>query len=107
VVIDVSKYSHLKDLPLAESFPREEAPVDTLIGADQWSKMIKSGVKKGKKNTPTAMNSLFSWLLSGPTVKEKPTESRAISSSYFARTEIIEDHTSSKLKKFWQLESLG
>ena len=92
---------------MAESFPRGEAPVDILIGADQWSKIIKSGVKKGRRNTPIAMNSRFGWFLSGPTGIEKPKESSSNTSSNFARTKMIEDDTNFSLKKFWQLESLG
>ena len=49
------------------------------------------------------MNSRFGWLLSGPTGKEKPSESSNISLSYFATTKMIEDHTRFTVKKFWQL----
>ena len=35
-VIDVAKYPHLRGLHLADTFPRGEARINILIGADQW-----------------------------------------------------------------------
>lgn len=104
-VIDVAKYPHLKGLPFADTFPRGEARIDILIGADQWSRIIKSGMKTGR-NGPVATNSRFGWFFSGPTGVEKSTDEPSRACSHFARTKIIEDDTNLVLKKFWQIESL-
>ena len=87
--------------------PRGEAPIDILVGADQWSRIVKSGMKKGRKNGPVATNSRFGWLLSGLTGVEKSTDESSKACSHFARTKIIEDDVNLVLKQFWQLDSLG
>ena len=41
VDIDVKKCAHFINLKLADSFPREAAPVDLLVGADQYYKLVR------------------------------------------------------------------
>ena len=38
VDVDVRKCAHLRNLKLADTFPRKAAPVDLLVGADQYYK---------------------------------------------------------------------
>lgn len=99
-VIDVAKYPHLKGFPLAATFPRGEPRIDVLIGADQWSRIIKPSMKTGR-NGLVATNSRFGWLLSGPTEVEKSTDEPSRACSHFARTKITENDTNLMSKKFW------
>jgi hypothetical protein len=44
--VNLGRYPHLKGLPLADTDPRSGATIDILIGADQWSRIMKGGIKK-------------------------------------------------------------
>jgi hypothetical protein len=104
-VVNLKQYPHLKGLALVDTDPRSGVTIDILIGADQWSQIMKSGIKRGSPASPMAMNSVFGWLLSGPTGIERP-ESRS-AFTHHATTRILEDDHNLSLKRFWQLESLG
>jgi hypothetical protein len=104
-VVNLKQYPHLKGLALADTDPRSGATIDILIGADQWSQIMKSGIKRGSPASPMAMNSVFGWLLSRPTGIERPESHSAF--THHATTRILEDDHNLSLKRFWQLESLG
>ena len=103
--VNLERYPHLKGLPLADTDPRSGATIDILLGADQWSRIMKGGIRKGSPSSPMALNSVFGWLLSGPTGVEQPHSCKA--STHHATTKILEDDSNLLLKKFWDLESIG
>ncbi|XP_028407170.1 uncharacterized protein LOC114529555 [Dendronephthya gigantea] len=103
--VDLKRYPHLKGLALADTDPRSGATIDILLGADQWSQIMKGGIKRGDSQSPMAMNSVFGWLLSGPTGVERSKSCNA--STHHATTKILEDYPNFVLKKFWNLEAIG
>lgn len=66
VNLDVKNCSHLRNLKLADTFPRQVVPVDLLIGADQYYKLVQGSIRKGRPGTPIATKSKLGWLFSGP-----------------------------------------
>lgn len=103
-IVDLKQYLHLKGLALANTNPRSGAAIDILIGADQWSQIIKGGIRSGDSCSPMAMNSVFDWLLSGPTGVERY---KPCASTHHATTKILEDDPNLILKKLWELETIG
>ena len=54
--VDVKKCAHLINLKLADTFPREAAPVDLLIGADQYYKLVQ-GIASGGRSSSICSDS--------------------------------------------------
>ena len=51
-IIDLKRYPHLKGLALADTNPRSRATINILIGADQWSKIMKGRIRRGDSCSP-------------------------------------------------------
>ena len=66
VDVDVRRCNHLRNLKLADNFPRKAATLDLLVGADQYYKLVQGSIKRGRPGTPIATKSRLVWLLSGP-----------------------------------------
>ena len=67
VELNLEKYPHLKNLVLADVYPRGSVDIDVLIGADFYFSFITGNCMKGKTlNSPTAVESTFGWIVSGP-----------------------------------------
>ena len=105
--IDLAKYPHLQGLKYADTYPRKEATIDILLGADQRSKIIKGGMRKGRPNSPVAQIPSLVGYCPVPRGVERPANTRSSSSSHFATAELVEDDTNLIWKKFWDLESIG
>ena len=75
VDVDVKKFAHLINLKLADTFPGEAAPVDLLVGADQYYKLVQENIRRGRRGTPIATKSRLGWLLSGPIPGSRTVES--------------------------------
>lgn len=67
--IDVTKYPHLTDLDLADRSVIDQDSIDILIGSDYYWDIV-TGESIRSEFGPTAINSKFGWLLSGPTKEQ-------------------------------------
>ena len=47
VEVDVKRSDHLRNLQLADTFPRDAASVDLLVGAHQYYKLVQEMYEKG------------------------------------------------------------
>ena len=63
--VDANNYPHLHGLKLADYSDSEDS-IDVLIGSDYYWDFVTSEIVRGDFG-PTAVNSKFGWLLSGPT----------------------------------------
>ena len=63
--VDANNYPHLHGLKLADYSDSEDS-IDVLIGSDYYWDFVTSEIVRGDFG-PTAANSKFGWLLSGPT----------------------------------------
>ena len=102
VELNLEKYPHLKNLVLADVYPRGSVDIDVLIGADFYFSFITGNCMKGKTlNSPTAVESTFGWIVSGP-IEGQPSKK---STSMLSTVRI--DPVTTSLKQFWELESIG
>ena len=106
IKVTTENHEHLKTLKLAEN-ESGALEIDILVGVDYYWDFLTGEVIKNKGG-PTAMNSVFGWVLSGPTMK--PTHSN-ISINHISTMEInfhqAQDSLENQVKKFWDLETLG
>ena len=63
VDVDVKKCAHLINLKFAYTFAREAVPVDLLVGADQYYKLVQGNIRRGRPGTAIATKSRLGWLL--------------------------------------------
>lgn len=109
-------YGHLSDLTLSESACSDGQPleVNVLIGSDNYWNIVNGETRKGEGG-PVAMNTMFGWTISGPVcnVLHSSTYSVNLSSTHVLRIDSspikndYDDDLDSKLKCFWNLESIG
>ena len=102
VEVDVKRCDHLRNLQLADTFPRDVASVDLLVGADKFYKLVQGEVRKGRPGTPTTSKSRLGWLLSGPVAGSKKSEE---TSAMLTVTKI--ESSDDQLKRFWELDAIG
>ena len=103
---------HLTGLRLADpGVDGKDVEIDLLIGSDHYWKVVTGGVVRGCDG-PTAIETRFGWVLSGPS--KEPAEHTPINfisthSSHMLRVDADADaeHLDAELKRFWSLESLG
>ena len=102
VELNLEKYPHLKNLVLADVYPRGSVDIDVLIGAGFYFSFITGNCMKGETlNSPTAVESTFGWIVSGP-IEGQPSKK---STSMLSTIRI--DPVTTSLKQFWELESTG
>uniref|UniRef100_A0A5S6R4J3 DUF1758 domain-containing protein n=1 Tax=Trichuris muris TaxID=70415 RepID=A0A5S6R4J3_TRIMR len=94
------KWSHVRNLALADEFPRGKAVVDILIGLDYYYEFIHGPVRRRRREEPLAVQSSLGWILCGPTNDRERGTSRVLRVGF-------DDSADSMLKRFWQLESVG
>ena len=58
--------SHLQDLELADHTFHQPGRIDLLLGGDILPQIILPQSRAGPRNTPTAWNTIFDWVLLGP-----------------------------------------
>lgn len=74
--INISSFSYLQGLPVADPKFHETSKIDILLGADIVPSILRSGLKNGPKNSPIAINTVLSWVLSGKTPVQSSQEVR-------------------------------
>lgn len=60
-------WPHLTGLTLADEGYHHSTRVDLILGADVYGRLLLDGLRKGPQGTPTAQNTVFGWILTGPT----------------------------------------
>jgi len=107
--INVADYVHLEGLDFADDFDNTES-IDVLIGSDYYWDFVAGDSIKGEHG-PTAVDSKFGWLLSGPTYDLS--SSNVVASNLIISGECNsifggqDDKLVESLKKFWESESTG
>ena len=107
-VFDSSKYKHLCNLDLAESFDNAlDVPVGVLIGIDQYHDFFTNKVCKGEYDGPVASETVLGWVLSGK-VKAKVVGGESF--CFHAMRCVVEDEADDlkeSLERFWEVENIG
>lgn len=98
VSMDLSNMSHLKDLPLADSYPRlESAEIDILLGVEDCSNIFMDQRIKGPKGTPNAHKTHIGWIVYGSCPIKKDFESFSVNN---VQMNFVAE-------KYWELEHIG
>ena len=95
------RFKHLKKLQFADSYPRDRDSIDVIVGQDYYE-AIKTGNRKlGGPRQPTAVETIFGWVLCGPCgeVATNTTGCHNVSSVPFKGIE-------EQLKMFYEAENL-
>jgi len=101
VELNLEKYPHLRNLMLADLYSRGSVDIDVLIGADFYFSFVTGNCVKGETlNSPTAVESTFGWIVSGPI------EGQLSKSSTSMLSTVRIDSVTASLKQFWELESI-
>jgi len=101
---------HLSQLDLADSGGDSPLEVHILIGSDYYWTLATGEIKRGTSG-PVAVETKLGWVLSGPTPSlnmETPVTS-LVTHTLLSDIEpvVSNQHLSSQLRSFWELESLG
>lgn len=65
--INIEKWSHLQNIMLVDPHFNTPAAVDMIIGADNYGKIILSGIMKGEGEVPYAQSTHLGWIVMGKT----------------------------------------
>ena len=61
----VASYDHLRQLDIADNAKGSDLDIDVLVGCDHYWSVTTGRIKQGSEG-PTAMETLFGWVISGP-----------------------------------------
>ncbi|XP_052747141.1 uncharacterized protein LOC128199875 [Bicyclus anynana] len=96
--LNTSGWSHVKSLNLADPGFDIPGPIDLLFAADVFAESLLNQRIKGGPNQPTALNSIFGWLLLGKT--------RLASTTMLHSSLKTDAKLNSLVQRFWEIENL-
>ncbi|XP_076660392.1 uncharacterized protein LOC143363737 [Halictus rubicundus] len=96
------RLSHIRDLELADDNPFDSAPIELIIGADQYGLLLLEGLRKGPVNEPTAQNTTLGWILSGPVPSFASNAPTSVASFHCN----VSGNLDAELRRFWEVEEL-
>lgn len=97
--IDVSKYSHLQEIELADPYFNQPKQIDMLIGSNVWACIIRDGIKRNEVLEPVAVCTIFGWVILGPIVSIGPNRMVMVAAATHSNDELHE-----LLTRFWEIE---
>ncbi|KAJ3654815.1 hypothetical protein Zmor_013974 [Zophobas morio] len=94
------QFRHIRNLKLADPEFGKPQQVDVLLGADVYGQIVTSGFRKGGLEKPSALNTVFGWVLIGGVKRNKQqTAVRSFCTS-------IDNSVDAALKRFRQREQV-
>ena len=96
-------WDHLADLSLADPQITDSDPIELLIGSDLYSEIILDGIRRGSSDQPIAQNTIFGWVVSGPT-NASTRFRRAITVQHCSETTSLAFDR--ELRRFWEIEEV-
>lgn len=108
--VAVEHFSYLHRLDLADADSSERSEIDVLIGADYYWKVATGRFKHGQVG-PTAVETRFGWVLSGPVPGFSQTTISNFVSSHVLKVGCTDQldlaSIDKKLQAFWDLGTMG
>ena len=107
--VALEKHPFLRDLKLADNGSLREVPVDVLIGADEYWKLVTGNIKKDDSSGLIAISSAMGWLISGPISVNEENSVNMITSHTLKIVAEKNDVVLLKdqLHNFWDLDTIG
>lgn len=100
--LNTSSWQHVKHLQLADPQCNIPGPIDVLLGAEVFMKLLLPGRIEGEANQPTAINSIFGWLLMGRTSVQTNQASNNLCAMFCSSDMSLNE----EVKRLWELEDL-
>ncbi|XP_029341263.1 uncharacterized protein LOC115033213 [Acyrthosiphon pisum] len=100
VAVDVSQWTHLEQVELADPTFHVPNKIDLLISAEYSLDIMLDGKIQGPKGTPSLHNSIFGWIVCGKL--SKPHNELSMFKSVTCCTTTVE----SLVNRFWELEEV-
>ncbi|KAL7296595.1 hypothetical protein TKK_0010023 [Trichogramma kaykai] len=98
--IDTQSWTHLHNLDHADPFHAKPSPVDCLLGVDVVAAALRPGLITGPAGTPTALNTVFGWVLMGKGQQQGSDVTQAFSLT-------VNHELSTALEAFWEVEEIS
>lgn len=98
--LEPNSFSHISHLQLADPEFNISSSVDLLLGADIFPLILQNGRIEGHEQEPSAINTVFGWILMG---RIKCLTNNPITTLFSSLDTLCLDDT---LKKFWELEEI-
>lgn len=98
--IEDRSWPHLHGLHLADPGYKTAGPIEILLGADVFSIILQSGLRKGGARAPVAQNTSLGWILSGVI---GDAASAQAAHTYQCR---VEEDLSAVVRLFWEQEEV-
>lgn len=95
---------HLKGIKLADMHFDRPSPIDLLLGAEAYEKILLDGIIRKQDDSPTAQNSRFGWLLFGLVKSEPRFLPVADFKNCFMSTKL--QQLDDVLRSFWEMEEI-
>ncbi|XP_076279061.1 uncharacterized protein LOC143208476 [Lasioglossum baleicum] len=94
------RWTHWQNMQWADPFISRHAPIELIIGADYYSSILLTGVRKGEQGALIAQNTIFGWVLTGPIQpsNEHVTHLHALHAE-------VHNEINEILHKFWEVEA--
>ena len=70
-----ANWTHLFGVHMADSYKAFQTPIELLLGADIFAKILHDGIRRGPVGTPLAQQTALGWILSGPISNGPPARS--------------------------------
>lgn len=92
-----SDWSHIQGLNLADPNFNEFGPIDLILDAGVCSEIFLPEIRRGSKNSPTALNTKLGWIIFGKISSESQSSQQVSINTY---------NTDDLLKRFFEIESI-
>ncbi|CAB0043005.1 unnamed protein product [Trichogramma brassicae] len=98
--IDIQPWTHMHNLDFADPFYATRSSVDCLLGVDVVAAALRPGLITGPAGTPTALNTVFGWVLMGKGQQRGNDVTQAFSLT-------VNHELSAALQAFWEVEEIS
>lgn len=102
--LEERNWNHLEGLQLADQTYFLSSPVDLLIGAELFGQIIREGRIVGETGQPTAIETVFGWVLLGHINSAVIPKTSNVTTSHFLSTPEIPLEIT--IPKFWEIEEI-
>lgn len=103
----LSELPQFQKLKLADPDPVNNSRIDLLIGLDIFGSILTEGLHKGSSREPSALNTIFGWILFGPcALTAKPESPCRVRTVTVDTGDTPSSSTDDLLRSFWELNEI-
>lgn len=99
---NLTSWRHLEGLEMADPDPSSGEAIQLILGADVYENILRKGLKRGPAMSPIAQQTIFGWILSGPTTNQNSNNIATLT----AHLTLDNSSLLTELRRFWELEEV-